>query len=131
MNYDKVEIYFSGYSLEYLTSEEIVISNVDSNKVEKLNELKTFRNPIWFGNKKGTDYTIDLVYINSYSGEKLLVRILKSVNSEPTIIYGTGTIFDSSYRNDSLVEYVNSIIGLETIEQYNGSLNQEEYDNLF
>lgn len=83
-----------------------------------------------FGGRKGNEYTIDLVYTNSGSGDKLLVRIFKNIELKPTIVYGSGTIFEGSYRNEELVEYVSSIIKLDAIKQYEGDLTQKEYHNL-
>ena len=57
-----------------------------------------------------------------------MIRILKDLELRPAIIYGAGTIFDSSYRNKKLVDYVASIIKLDAIRKYEGSLTQREYE---
>ena len=93
-----------------------------------MNKLKNLSERKWFGNVKGTDYIIKIIYTNSKTGDELLVRILKSVDSKPTIEYGSGTIFNGTFKNDKLVDLVSKIINLEGIENHNGSLNQNEYE---
>ncbi len=127
-DYDSIVISFRGYSKEYSTKEAIYISVTDSFIIDKLNTIKNSSESILFGGRKGNEYTVDLVYTNSDTGDKLLIRIFKNIELKPTIVYGAGTLFDGSYRNDELVEYVTSIIKLDAIKKYEGSLTQKEYD---
>ena len=130
LSYDSVKIEFVGYSEQYETKEKIVIPVTDSIYVKKLNKLKNFSERKWFGNVKGTDYIIRLIYTDSKTGKQLLVRILKSINSTPSIEYGIGTIFDEIFKNDDLINFVSIVINLEEIERYEGSLSQREYENI-
>ena len=130
LNYDNVTIEFDGYSEKYETKEKIVIQVTDSNYVKKLNNLKNSSERKWFGNVKGTDYIIRLNFTDSITGDQLLVRILKSMNSTPSIEYGPGTILDGTFKNDKLINFVSTIINLEDIEQYDGSLGQREYETI-
>lgn len=129
LNYDAVIIEFDGYSERYETDEMITIPVVNANYISRMNELKNLSERKWFGNVKGTDYIIRIIYTNSKTGDELLVRILKSIDSTPSIEYGSGTIFDGTFKNDKLVDLVSRIINLEGIESYNGSLNQNEYES--
>lgn len=129
LNYDTVIIQFDGYSERYETDEMITIPVVNANDIRRMNELKNLSERKWFGNVKGTDYIIRIIYTNTETGDELLVRILKSIDSTPSIEYGSGTIFDSAFKNDKLVDLVSRIINLEGIERYNGSLNQNEYES--
>lgn len=129
LNYDTVIIQFDGYSERYETDEMITIPVVNANDISRMNELKNLSERKWFGNVKGTDYIIRIIYTNTETGDELLVRILKSIDSTPSIEYGSGTIFDSAFKNDKLVDLVSRIINLEGIERYNGSLNQNEYES--
>lgn len=128
--YDKIEILFDGRSQKYDTRGEFRILITDSSTIQKLNVLKNESKPILFGGRKGNDYSIDLLYQNSSTGDKLFIRILKNIELKPTVIYGAGTIFDGSHRNESLVDYVTSIIKLDAIKKYNGELTQEKYEEL-
>jgi hypothetical protein len=130
LNYDNVTVEFDGYSEQYETREKIVIPVTDSNYVKKLNKLKNSSERKWFGNVKGTDYIIRLNYTDSKTGDQLLVRILKSINSTPSIEYGPGTLLDGTFKNDELINFVSTIINLKDIEQYNGSLGQREYETI-
>lgn len=105
LNYDSIKIEFDGYSEKYETKEKIIIPVIDSNYVNKLNKIKKFSERKWFANVKGTDYIIRIIYSDSKTGNQLLVRILKSINSKPSIEYGPGTIFDGTFRNDELTNY--------------------------
>lgn len=129
LNYDTVIIQFDGYSERYEIDEMITIPVVNANDIRRMNELKNLSERKWFGNVKGTDYIIRIIYTNTETGDELLVRILKSIDSTPSIEYGSGTIFDSAFKNDKLVDLVSRIINLEGIERYNGSLNQNEYES--
>ena len=128
ITYDSIKIYYYGASKDYSTKEEIIISVTDSADIKNLNTIKNTSELILFGGRKGNDYKIDLVYTDSDTGDKLLIRILKNIGLKPTIVYGAGTLFDGSYRNDKLVEYVASVIKLDAIKKYEGSLTQKEYD---
>ena len=130
LKYDIIKIEFDGYSKDYETKEKITISITDSTEVRNLNNLKNTSQRKWFANVKGTEFIIRLVYTDSKTGEQLLVRILKSIDSTPTIEYGSGTLFDGSYKNQKFFDYVASIINLEDIKQYKGNLSQEEYEKL-
>lgn len=130
LKYDIIKIEFDGYSKDYETKEKIAISITDSTEVRNLNNLKNTSQRKWFANVKGTEFIIRLVYTDSRTGEQLLVCILKSIDSTPTIEYGSGTLFDGSYKSDKFFNYVASIINLEDIKQYNGNLSQEEYEKL-
>ena len=130
LDYDKLVIKFDGYSERYKTSEMITVPVTNSNDVAKLNKLKNLSERKWFGNVKGTDYIIELVYFDSESGNKLLIRILKSIDSTPSIEYGSGTMFDGTYKNDELVNFVSEIINLESIGKFSGSLSQSDYDSI-
>ena len=125
--YNKIDIYFYGRSEIYYTEEAIKITVTDSTNVYRLNELKNLSKPILFGGRKGNEYTINLVFTDSDTGDELLIRILKNIGLKPTIIYGNGTIFDGSYRNDELVKYIASIIKLDAIKEYEGSLTRKGY----
>lgn len=126
--YDIVKIEFDGYSKDYETKEKITLLVTDSNKIRKLNDLKNGSRRKWFANVKGTDFIIRLIYTDSETGEQLLVRILKSIGSTPTIEYGSGNIFDGAYKNEEFFSYIACLIKLEEIKQYEGNLNQEEYE---
>lgn len=115
--YDVIKIEFDGYSKDYETKEKITISVTDSSEVRNLNNLKNISQRKWFTNVKGTEFIIRLVYTDSKTGEQLLVRILKSRDSTPSIEYGSGTPFDGSYENDKFFNYVASIINLKAIKQ--------------
>jgi hypothetical protein len=123
-----IEINFDGYSSDLETTGEIVMIVTDSVDVRNLNKLKNLSKPKLFGNVKGTDYIIRLIYKGSATDEQLHILISKSINSEPTIEYGSGTIFDRSYKNGELVDYVESLIMLKKIRDYDGNLNQVKYD---
>lgn len=128
LKYDIIKIEFDGYSKDYETKEKITILITDSTEVRNLNNLKNTSQRKWFTNVKGTEFIIRLVYTDSGTGEQLLVRILKSIDSPPTIEYGSGTLFDGSYKNQKLFDYVTSLIKLDEIKQYKGNLSQEEYE---
>ena len=131
LEYDSIKIIFSGSSEGYSTKEKIVVFINDSSDVKNLNKLKNESRSIltFFGaGTKGLVYNIDLIYTNSKTGEKLLINILKDYEMKPVIVYGTGTIFDGSYRNEELVEYLSSIIKLDAIKKYGGDLTQKEYE---
>ena len=130
LKYDNIKIEFYGYSKDYKTKEKLIISITDSTVVKKLNNLKNISQRKWFGDTKGTEYIVRLVYTDSNTGEQLLISISKSKNSQPVIEYGSGTIFDRMYKNDEFFNYVTSIIKLENIKQYEGGLSQEEYEKL-
>lgn len=127
LKYDVIKIEFHGYSKDYTTKEKITISVTDSTKVRNLNNLKNTLQRKWFANVKGTEFIIRLVYTNSKTGEQLLVSILKSMDSTPTIEYGFGGLFDGVYKNDKFFDYVASIINLKEIKKFKGNLSQEEY----
>lgn len=129
LNYDRIEIKFIGYSEAYETAERLNLLISDLEIVKKLNSLKNNSKPAWFGSK-GSDYIINLIFYNSKNNEKLLVRILKGKYSEPIIEYGTGTMFDNSYKNEEFVEYVSNLIKLEKIKHNNGTLTQQQYDEM-
>ncbi|TKG88259.1 hypothetical protein EYV94_27375 [Puteibacter caeruleilacunae] len=125
--YDCVEVVFDGYG-EYDIEGELSISFIDSTVVKKLNELKNVSKGKWVIDNKATEYFIRLYYEDTETGEKLVISISKSKGSTPTIEYGLGTLFDAQYKNEKLVDYVGSLIKLEEIKQYKGSLTQEVYD---
>lgn len=127
--YDAVEIAFDGYG-DYAIEGKLKIVVTNPEKIKELNLLKNQSQRKWFANVKGTEYVIRLIYTNSQTNEKLLLRILKSTNTSPTIEYGPGTLFDGKYKNIELVSYVADIIKLEEIKQYKGSLSQEDYEKL-
>ncbi len=129
VSYDSVEITFEGYG-DYDIDGELKISITNPSEVEELNRLKNESQRKWFGYDKGTEYVVSLVYVNTETNERLLLRILKSTDSSPTIEYGSGTLFDRSYKNDQLVSYIASLIKLDAIKKYKGSLSQEEYNTL-
>ena len=93
-----------------------------------INELKNKSKLTFFANTKGSEYVIDVIFTDNISGDQLLIRIFKSFEFSPTIVYGTGTLFDRSYRNEEFAEYVGSIVNLDAIKQYEGKLSQEYYD---
>ena len=130
LTYNSIDIIFDGYSEHYETTEDIVISVSNFLKVKELNNLKNVSKRRWFSGSKGTEYIISLVYKDSNSGEKLLLRIIVDINSQPVIEYGVGTIFDGKYKNEELYNYVASVINLEEIKKYEAPLSQEEYDRL-
>ena len=130
-NYDNVVIYYRGFSPDYISKEEIVISVTDSIDIAELNRLKSITSkPIFFAGMKGNDYNINIVFKDNTTGKELLVRILKNIELRPTIVYGIGNNLGKKYRNDALVNYVSNIIELDLIEQYNGEITQIEYDKL-
>ena len=126
--YDNVEITFDGYG-DYEIDGKLKISITNILKIKELNRLKNLSQRKWFANVKGTEFLIRLVYTDSNTGEQLLVSILKSIDSTPTMEYGSGTLFDGKYKNQKFFDYVASIINLEDIKQYEGSLSQEDYVN--
>jgi hypothetical protein len=126
--YDRIEIYFDGNSKDFSISQDIRISVLDSVDIENLNELKNKSKLTFFANTKGSEYVIDVIFTDNISGDQLLIRIFKSFEFSPTIVYGTGTLFDRSYRNEEFAEYVGSIVNLDAIKQYEGKLSQEYYD---
>lgn len=127
ITYDSVEITFDGYG-DYEIDGKLKILINNPSEVKELNYLKNKSKSKFFGNVKGTEYVMRLVYSDTRTNQKLLLRILKSTDSEPTIEYGTGTLFDGKYENNELVSYVSSLIKLDAIKRYKGSLNQVEYD---
>lgn len=130
MSYNNIKIEFDGYSKRFETNEKILISVNDSNNIKKLNKLKITSERKWFANVKGTDYIIKIIYTDSKTDEQLLVRILKSINSDPSIEFGTGTVFDGTFKNDKLIDFVSSLIKLNDIKKYNGILGQKEYERI-
>jgi hypothetical protein len=72
---------------------------------------------------------IRIIYSDSKTGDQLLVRILKSINSEPSIEFGTGTAFDGTFKNDELINFVSTLINLKGIKKYDGILGQNEYES--
>lgn len=129
LNYNSVEIEFDGYG-EYDIERSLIIPITDSTVVNQLNDLKNTSKSKYFASIKGTEYVIILIYTDSSTGDQLLIKILKSVDSTPTIIYGRGLIFEGTYKNIELVNYIASIIKLKAIKKYKGSLSQEEYEKL-
>jgi len=127
LDYDRIEITFQGYGT-YQTEGDLKIVVTDSTDVQKLNVLKNNSEGVLFGSVKGTEFVIELVYVDSESSRKLLLKILKSGRVEPTVMNGPGNWFDGIYENHELVSYVSALIKLEEIQRYNGALSQEEYD---
>jgi len=127
ISYDSVEITFDGYG-DYEIDGKLKIPITNPLEVKELNYLKNKSKRKFFGNVKGTEYVIRLVYSDIKTNQKLLLRILKSTDSSPTIEYGSGTMFDGNYKNDELVNYISSLIKLDAIKKHKGNLNQEEYD---
>lgn len=116
INYDSVEITFMGYNHEI--EGELKISITDSLEVKKLNHLKNQSKLKWLGlPDKGTEFFIRLVYLNSSTKENLLISISKSTDSNPTIEYGSGTLFEGKYQNEELAEYVIFLIEQNHINQ--------------
>ena len=130
LDYDIVIITFDG-NTGYNTNGILKLHVTDSNTVKKLNNLKNNSRIKWFSDPHGTEYSIRLVYENSKTREKLLVRILKNPGFSPTIEYGAGTIFDRRYKNNELVSYVTKLIKLDSIKKYKGQLSQKEYEKFF
>ncbi|MDO5975016.1 hypothetical protein [Flavivirga jejuensis] len=127
ITYDSVQITFDGYG-DYEIDGKLKISITSPLEVKKLNHLKNQSKRKWFANLKSTEFFMRLIYTNSNTGVQLLMSISKSTDSSPTIEYGSGTIFDGKYQNDELVNYISSLIKLDAIKRYKGSLSQEEYD---
>ena len=130
LNYDDIKVEFQGYSESYETNEKIIIPVTDANHIKALNKLKKSSKRKLFTNVKGTEYVIRIIYSDSKTGDQLLVRILKSINSEPSIEFGTGTIFDGTFKNNKLIDFVSSLIKLNDIKKYNGILGQKEYEEI-
>jgi len=126
LSYDEIEIIFDGYG-DYDTEGKLTIPITDSTEINTLNRLKNISKPHFFSNK-GRDYIIRLYFSDSKTGNKLLMTITKSNDWPINIEYGSGTIFDGNYKNDELVNYISSLIKLDAIKRYKGSLSQEEYD---
>jgi len=115
IDYDSVEITFIGYNYEI--DDKLKISITNSSEVEKLNHLKNQSKLKWLGlPDKGTEFFIRLVYLNSNTKEKLLISISKSTDSNPTIEYGSGTLFNGKYKNEELTNYVVSLIKQSIID---------------
>ena len=127
VTYDSVLIIFDGYG-DYEIDGKLKILVTSPSEVNNLNALKNQSKINWFPGSKSNEFNIRLIYSDSNTGDKLLVSISKSKYYDPKIEYGTGTIFDIKYRNDDLVDYVSSLINLDAIIKYKGSLSQEEYD---
>ncbi|MXV37655.1 hypothetical protein GO491_03015 [Flavobacteriaceae bacterium Ap0902] len=127
LSYDEIEITFDGYG-DYDTEGKLKTTISNPVQIKKLNQLKNQSKINWLPNLKATEYVIRLIFVNNSTNEKLLLRILKSTDYHATIEYGPGTIFDGKYRNDELVNYISSLIKLDAIKRYKGSLSQEEYD---
>ena len=130
LNYDDIKVEIQGYSESYETNEKIIIPVTDANHIKALNKLKKSSKRKLFTNVKGTEYVIRIIYSDSKTGDQLLVRILKSINSEPSIEFGTGTIFDGTFKNNKLIDFVSSLIKLNDIKKYNGILGQKEYEEI-
>ncbi len=129
LDYDIVKITFKGYK-DYKTNGKLKLQVTDSSVVKKLNNLKNDSKIKWFSNLKATEYYLRLVYINSKTGERLLITISKD-DFSPTIQYGPGTIFDGKYKNNKFVNYVTKLIKLDSIKKYKGRLSQKEYRKFF
>ncbi len=129
ITYDSVQIIFDGYG-DYETDGKLKILITNPLEVKKLNYLKNQSKIKWFPNLKSTEYSMRLIYTDSNTGAQLLMSITKSTGWIPTIEYGPGTIFDRKFKNNELVSYVSSLIKLDAIKRYKGSLNQVEYDRL-
>lgn len=127
ITYDSVQITFDGYG-DYEIDGKLKISITSPLEVKKLNHLKNQSKRKWFANLKSTEFFMRLIYTDSNTGAQLLMSISKSTDSSPTIEYGSGTIFDGKYKNNDLVNYISSLIKLDAIKRYKGSLSQEEYN---
>lgn len=130
-NYDSVEIEFVGNSDEFYAKERLVLEITDSSIVSELNNLKNNSKSIWFGGFKATDYIISLIFKDTETNQKLLIRILKSTDWEPFLEYGPGTMFDTPFKNEQFVDYVTELIKLNKIKNNKGELTQEQYNKFF
>jgi len=84
--YDTIEITFDGYG-DYEVEGKLKILVTNPTKIKELNRLKNQSQRQWFANVKGPEYVVRLIYTDSQTNYKLIVRILKSTNATPTIEY--------------------------------------------
>jgi hypothetical protein len=124
LEYDLIQIEFDGLKKDYFRKGNIHLTIKDEKNIEKLNILKT-RNTksIIFPNLKPVMFQIDLNFINTSENKKLLITINSSNNGEITNIIG-----NDYFVNNELFEYISELIKLKEIEEYQGDLNQMEYD---
>jgi hypothetical protein len=117
--YDSVEISFKGKG-EFKIARSLQIVVTDSCVVNHLNKSKNNVSIQWFmPSLKGQEYITYVVFSDTSSGKQLFCRITKDLLLPATVEFGSGTWFDLKYRNDDFVDYVNGLIRLDSIQEYN------------
>lgn len=126
MSFDKVSIEFCGLANDFRNKCHLKLEYTDPSTVKKLNLLKNNSTRDYFTSHRPVLFEIDIYYFNSKTKEKLKLVLVSNMDNE--IILQSG--YYSQFKNGALFNYIASIIKLEAIKNYNGSLSQEEYDKL-
>lgn len=125
LSYDKISIEFCGLKKEYWNKCNLEVNITDSVIIHKLNSLKSKSEKDYFTPHRPVLFEIDIRFFNSITKEKLLLSIVNTTYGEVTV---SGK---SQYINQEFFDYISKIIKLKEIKEFNGELNQEDYEKFF